>query len=293
VVRDRTTREDRGMPHPDEPTDATIDRVRRHFDEAVDAEWGRLSDTVEGRVSFEVHRRFLAQFVSPGMRVLEIGAGPGRFTRELAARGAQIEVTDLSDNQLAANRRRAEQEGYAAAVTGWRTLDVRRVAELGTASFDLVLAYGGPLSYVFEDAPTALSGMLDVAGSHGTVVASVMSTLGAYRAFLPAVLELPDADNAHILATGDLRRTQPEGHVCRMFRGRQVAALVEQAGGTVIAASASHWTSLDHPDVVARLEGDTDRWAFYLDREVELCAEPGALDGGTHILFAARRSAPA
>jgi len=272
----------------DEPTDAAVDRVRRHFDDAVDAEWGRLADTVEGRVSFEVHRRFLAGYLRPGMHVLEIGAGPGRFTRELAGLGATIEVTDLSEPQLAANRERAEQDGYQAAVTGWRQLDVRDVAEFSAGSFDVVLAYGGPLSYVFDHAADALAGLLRVVGGRGTVVASVMSTLGAYRAFLPAVLELPDADSAHILATGDLRRSQPEGHVCRMFRAREVTGLVQDAGGVLLAASASNWTSLDHPDVVAELERSPDRWASYLDREVELCAEPGALDGGTHILFAAR-----
>jgi SAM-dependent methyltransferase len=271
----------------DEPTDAAVDRVRRHFDAAVDAEWGRLGDTVEGRVSFEVHRRFLERFVEPAMHVLEVGAGPGRFTRELARLGARVEVTDLSEPQLAANRARAEDEGYAHAITGWRRLDVRQVASLG-ATFDVVLAYGGPLSYVFDDESGALSGMLAVVAEEGAVVASVMSTLGAYRAFLPAVLELTDDENAHILATGDLRRSQPEGHVCRMFRARQVSELVAEAGGETAALSASNWTSLDHPDAVAELEQTPDRWAHYLDHEVELCAEPGALDGGTHILFAAR-----
>jgi 16S rRNA A1518/A1519 N6-dimethyltransferase RsmA/KsgA/DIM1 with predicted DNA glycosylase/AP lyase activity len=32
-------------------------------------------------VSFEIHRRFAADHVRPGMSVLEVGAGPGRFTR--------------------------------------------------------------------------------------------------------------------------------------------------------------------------------------------------------------------
>ncbi|HUW16934.1 MAG TPA: class I SAM-dependent methyltransferase, partial [Actinomycetes bacterium] len=116
---------------------------------------------------------------------------------------------------------------------------------------------------------------------------SVMSTLGAYRAFLPAVLELGDEENAHILATGDLRRSQPDGHVCRMFRSREVAELLEAGGGELVAVSASHWTSLDHPEAVAQLEQTPERWARYLDDEVEMAAEPGAVDGGTHILFAA------
>ncbi|GAA3541781.1 hypothetical protein GCM10022419_022350 [Nonomuraea rosea] len=82
------------------------DQVRRYFDAFGDAEWDRLTGDVAGRVSLEVHRRFLARFVRPGQRVLEVGAGPGRFTAELAGLGASVVVTDLSPVQLALNEER-------------------------------------------------------------------------------------------------------------------------------------------------------------------------------------------
>ena len=53
--------------------------------------------------------------------------------------------------------------------------------------------------------------------------------------------------------------------------------------------TASNWASLADEDVVSQLEGDADRWRSFLNHEVAACAEPGAVDGGTHILFAARR----
>ena len=64
--------------------------TRAYYDEFGDAEWNPLAADVAGRVSLEVHRRFLARFVRPGARVLEVGAGPGRFTTELAALGATV-----------------------------------------------------------------------------------------------------------------------------------------------------------------------------------------------------------
>jgi hypothetical protein len=33
---------------------------------------------------------------------------------------------------------------------------------------------------------------------------------------------------------------------------------------------------------------DRDRWRRFLEHEIAACAEPGARDGGTHILFAVR-----
>ena len=271
-----------------ESTDEAVDRVRGYFDAEVESEWLRLEQTPAGRVSFEVHRRFLDPHVRAGMSVLEVGAGPGRFTRELAARGARVTVTDISAAQLQANRQRAAAEGYDSAIEDWQLLDIRDVTCFEDASFDVVLAYGGPLSYVFDHAEDALRDLLRITAPDGAVLGSVMSLLGAWRHFLPAVLELPDEENDHILATGDLRRSQPDGHVAQMYRAADLRRLIERAGATTLALSASNWASLDHPESLALLAESPDRWQRFLDHEAAACAAPGALDGGTHILFACR-----
>jgi len=261
--------------------------VRQYFQENVDVEWARLSASVEGRVAFEVHRRFLRRFVSPGMRVLEIGAGPGRFTSDLAAIGATTVVTDISANQVAANRARAEADGYAGAIESWMELDVRDTSHFGDATFDAVTALGGPLSYIFDHAEDALAGLLRVTRPGGYVVASVMSTLGAYRVFFPGASEFTDDQIDYIVGTGDLRDAQPEGHVCKMYTSVEVRDLVAAAGGKVVAISASAWTAIQHEEVVAEIERQPDRWERYIDREVAVSAAEGALDGATHILVAA------
>ncbi|MDQ3610839.1 MAG: hypothetical protein M4D85_04370 [Actinomycetota bacterium] len=92
-----------------------------------------------------------------------------------------------------------------------------------------------------------------------------------------------------MLATGDLRETQPPGtgHTCKMFRWPELLELVNCAGGRVLAASASNWASLGDPAALQRLVARPERWARFLDHEVRLWGEPGVLDGSTHILFAA------
>src|SRR5213592_804385 len=93
-----------------------VERVRAHFDATGDAEWDRPAATPRDRVSFELHRRMLAEFIGAGDRVLEIGAGPGRFTIELARLGARVTVTDISPVQLASNERRVRDAGCDDAV---------------------------------------------------------------------------------------------------------------------------------------------------------------------------------
>ncbi|MDP8927893.1 MAG: class I SAM-dependent methyltransferase, partial [Actinomycetota bacterium] len=243
---------------------------------------------------FEVHRRFLARFVEPGMRVLEVGAGPGRFTIELASLSAHVVVTDLSAVQLDLNARYVAEAGCETAVESRVVLDVCDVSRYADGEFDAVVAYGGPLSYAFDRAGQALSGLLRVTTPAGPVIASVMSTLGAYRHLLPGVVDIADMHgndaNDRILHSGDLRETQPPGsgqHTCRMFRSRDIEALVSDAGGYLLAGSASNWVSLRDPEALARLAQDPARWSRLLDHEVAICQERGVWDGGTHLLFAA------
>lgn len=71
-----------------------------------------------------------------------------------------------------------------------------------------------------------------------------------------------------------------------MFRAGELARLAESVGAEVLALSASNWASLADEESLATVEADPDRWARFLGHEVRACREPGALDGGTHILFA-------
>lgn len=263
--------------------------MRQYYDEFGEEEWTRLESTVAGRVSLEVHRRFLARFVKSGDRVLEVGAGPGRFTSELIDLGAKIAVTDFSPVQLELNRQRLFG---TVSVESWSLLDVCDTSKYADGEFDAVVAYGGPLSYAFEDVDLALSGLFRITRTDGVVVASVMSLLGTWRFLLEDVVtetvRLGEEANDAVLNTGDLRHFGGR-HVCQMFRSREIVDLVERCGGEVLAMSSSNWASLEAPEILGELENDSARWQNFLDHEVRACAEPGALDGGTHLLFAARR----
>lgn len=263
-------------------------KILSHYDEHGETEWERLEKDINGRVSLEVHRQFLNRFINHGDRVLEIGAGPGRFTQELIDRGARVAVTDFSPVQLELNRMRLAD---STSVESWEILDVCDTTRYTDGEFDAVVAYGGPLSYAFESVDQALTGLFRILRPGGVVVASVMSLLGTWRHFLEETIIVAetfgeDANDA-ILRTGDLRHVGG-AQICQMFRASDITALVERCGGEVLAMSASNWASLDKPEVLAPLESDPDRWQRFLAHEVAACAESGTLDGGTHLMFAAR-----
>jgi len=269
------------------------ERIRRHFDDLGDGEWERLDADPRSRVAFEVHRRLLAEFLHPGDRVLEIGAGPGRFTITMAKMGTTVVVTDISRVQLDLNLRHVADAGCGSAVEDRYLLDLRDTGRFPDKEFDAVVVFGGPLSYVFEDAPTALAGLLRVGK---VVLGSVMSTLGSWRFFLPQVVELTKVvgqeANDLIITTGDLRHEgREEGHTCQMYRYRELAQLIADAGGQILAVGASNWASMGDQLALDAIAGDPTSWGRFLEHEVAACREPGVIDGGTHILFAAESRA--
>ncbi|EGD44053.1 methyltransferase domain protein [Nocardioidaceae bacterium Broad-1] len=270
--------------------------TRSYYDALGEAEDNRLRSTIAGRVSFEVHRRFLARFLREGDRVLEIGAGPGRFTTALADLGASVVVADLSPVQLDLNRQLLSATAADSAVERREIVDVCDTSRYADGEFDLVLAYGGPLSYAFEAEQDAVAGLLRITRPGGYVVASVMSLLGTWRHHLDGVVRVAERVgedvNDRLLDTGDMRHLgEAANHQCRMFRSEEIHALAASVGAQVVAMSASNWATLGHDDVLAPIEADPDRWTRFLDHEVRACATPGALDGGTHIMFALTRPA--
>jgi len=203
-------------------------------------------------------------------------------------------VSDVSSVQLALNEEHVHAAGVAAAIEDRLQVDVRDLSRFDDDSFDAVVAYGGPLSYVFDDAPAALRECFRVTRAQGPVLASVMSLAGSGRyfvdSFLPTI-EIVGLDTFNaFLDDGDQRALAnvPGTHPCRLFTWAQVQALVAEAGGEILAGLASNWLSLGPEPVLNQFEQSEEQWITLLDWEEHFCAEPGAIDGGTHILFAAQ-----
>ena len=158
------------------------------------ARWERFDATPMDRVGLEVHLRLLREHIRDGDRVLDAGAGPGRFTLELARLGATVVAGDISPRQL-----------------------------------DL----------------------------HAEMTASVDASIEARQ--LLDILDLggfPDASMARSTRATSVVCTAPDRHGF----GRNFLSVGNDA-----------WD---------------DR---FLEVEIEACREPGALDGGTHILAVVER----
>ena len=256
------------------------------FDEYGEREWTRFEDGRTPPQSVAVHLEQLRRFVERGDRVLDVGAGPGRFTIELAQLGATIVVADISPRQLELNREYIQEAGLEDLVAERVLADVTDLSRFHDASFDAVVCYGGPLSYVVDRAEEGVAELLRVTKPGGHVLLSVMSLIGTVVHFAEAVLDLVRRDgsetNEAIVRTGLLPQAEGYGHLpMKLYRWSELEALLSRHG-TIVAASAAGLLPALYPE-------EPELGEFVTRVELELAAEPGALSCGQHILAVVRK----
>jgi SAM-dependent methyltransferase len=267
--------------------------VTQHFDEYGRLEWDRLVQSPMHEVSLYVHTHYLEKYVVPGNKVLEIGAGPGRFTQVLAGLGAQIVIADISSVQLELNRRFAAELGFDHAILDRQQVDICDLSQFASDSFDCVVVYGGPFSYVLDRRDLALSECLRVLSPGGVLLLSVMSLWGTIHGFLDGVLATPVPVNQKIIHTGDITpATYPErkGNFMHLFRVDELRTWLEKFLLELVDLSASNCLSLAWNEVLKEIKNDREKWDELLRMELEACADPGCLNMGTHLIAVAKKS---
>ena len=266
--------------------------VAFHFDDFGIQEWERLIQSPAHEVNLYVHTHYLEKYVSKGKRVLEIGAGAGRFTQVLARLGAQIVVADISSVQLELNRRFASEFGFEQAVLDRQQVDICDLSRFESESFDYVVVYGGPFSYVLDKRDVALAECLRVLRPNGLFLLSVMSLWGSAHENLSSVLSLPISVNQKITSTGDLSpATFPERkrNFMHMFRANELMTWLEQNGLLLLDISASNCISLTWSEMLKEIRTDAEKWDELLRMELEACADDGCLNMGTHLIAVVKK----
>ena len=115
---------------------------------------GRLASR-HGQVEFLTTMRYIDRYLTPGMRILEIGAGTGRYSHALAQRGYRVDAIELVEHNI----------------------EIFKSKTIPDGSYDITLLLG-PMYHLFttEDQKKALSEALRVTKKGGVIFAAYCNT---------------------------------------------------------------------------------------------------------------------
>jgi len=249
-------------------------RTAEYFDDYGEREWKRFEDGTTPGPSATIHTQMLEGYVQPGDRVLDAGAGPGRFTLELLRLGAHVTALDISPGQLELLRARVPD---VEAVLG----DITDLSQFGDDAFDVTVCYGGPLSYVVDRAERAVAELARVTKPGGHLVVSVMGFGGPVIHFAPILVELARRDGTakseEIVRTGVLPEGEGYGHLAmRLYLWEELEDLLAPHGEVVDGAAAGVLPHLEveEPEIRALLQEFEERLAY----------DPGSRSCGEHLI---------
>ena len=131
-------------------------------------EEGRLLSR-HGQVEFLTTMRYIAKYLKPGMRILEIGAATGRYSHTLARQGYRVDAVELVQHNIDIFET-LTQPGENVAIRQGNAKDLRFFAD---DTFDMTLLLG-PMYHLFtvEEQLQALSEAIRVTKKGGIIMAA-------------------------------------------------------------------------------------------------------------------------
>ena len=265
-----------------EPTD-TQDHITRYYSNYD--EDGRLLSR-RGQVEYRTTMRFIERYLQPGMRVLEIGAGTGRYSLALARQGFDVTAIELVQHNIDVFRAKLRPEDKIDLQQG-NALDLSRFAD---NSFDITLLFG-PMYHLYtqEDRLWALNEALRVTKPGGLLfVAYVLSDMAILSSGIG-----PDGWFWRELKQGIFAQETYVHHctpaaLFQTYRREQIEALAEE-----LPAERLHYVALN---CAAHLLKDTladmseERFEIFMRYHDFLCERPDMAGMASHSLDILRKN---
>jgi len=272
--------------------------VRDYYDERAEQEWSRLFQDAYHRLEYIVHMHFLVKYLPKKGLILDAGGGPGRYTVELAKKGYQVVLLDLSPKCLEIAKREiknAKIEGKVKKIVEGSVVDM---PEFWDASFDAVLCLG-TLSHVVDktEREKAASELVRVAKKKAPIFVSVINRYGVFRTILQRLPdELSDPSHEETFSEGvhHAHYTHPsklgEGFTdAYFFFPNDLRKLFERKGVQTLDMATCEGLSSHLQEATNAIYSDPPKWKSWLKIVLQSCNDPCLLGLGEHLLYVGRK----
>ena len=269
---------------------------RNRYDNYGDREWTRLEKDGHGELLYQVHLDILTRYIKPTGKVLEIGAGSGRFTKDIALMCEALTVSDISSHQIEYNKSKMKELSLLDKIEAFHVLDVLDMSVFDDASFDFVVCTGGVINYLLDKEKDGVREMLRVLKPGGVLIVGAMSFIGASFYYLDGIRY--EKDKFGLKATKWMFDTGVQDeehypveskHYVHMMRSAEMDDLFSQFSVEIMEKSAAGLFTQAGDLAIENARGDEEFWQLIVEREIAFTKLPGTLDCGMNIIYVMKK----
>lgn len=269
---------------------------RNRYDNYGDHEWTRLEKDGQGELLYQVHLDILKRYVKSADRVLEIGAGSGRYTKDLAVMCAELTAADLSSHQIEFNKSKMRELSLIHRIKAYHVLDVLDMSVFEDSSFDCIVCIGGVINYLLDKEKDGIQEMLRVLKPNGTLIVGSMSFIGASLYYLDGIRyeknQFGLEASRWIMDTGvqdEEHYPVPSKHYIHMMRSSELDALFAAFPVSVQERSSAGLYTQAGDAALENARRDREFWKLIVEKEIEFTKLPGTLDAGMNIIYVVQK----
>lgn len=247
-------------------------------------------------LEYIVTMHYLGKHLPSEGLILDAGGGPGRYTIELAKRGYDVVLLDLSPKSLELAREKIGEAGVGGNVKDIMKASMTDLSKIEDETFDAVVCLG-PLSHLIDsgDREDAVRELVRVAKRGAVVFISVIGLYGVFRVVLDRIPdELLDPTHEEMFAKGIYRvgwhEDAESGFTeAYFFHPSEVRELFESSGVETIEVETSEGLSTGLGEATGRLYEDKEKWERWLDILIRTSNDPCLLGSSDHFMYIGRR----
>ena len=251
-----------------------------HYDED-----GRLSKK-HGSVEFLTTMRYIGKYIKPGDRVLEVGAGTGRYSHALARQGYTVDAVELIGHNIDVFQNDT-QPGENISITQGNALDLSAFSD---NTYDITLLLG-PLYHLYtkEDKRQALREAIRVTRPGGVIFAAYVISDGCLldEGFLRGNINVAEYVKTGLLDRETFAAKSEPKDLFELVRKEDVDELMRDFPTTRLHYVASDGCALLLREDIDAMDDETFR--LYLDYHFATCERADLLGVTSHALDVFRK----
>lgn len=280
----------------------SMNTVIKYYDEYAERECKRLFRDAYHRLEFTVTMHFLDKYLPKAGVVLDAGGGPGRYCIELAKKGYDVILFDLSPKSLELAKKKIARAHVGNRVKQIIEGSIIDMSIFNDEQFDAVLCLG-PFSHLIEkpQREKAANEIIRVVKNGAPLFIFVINLYGVFRVVLQRQRlhqELTDPSHEEMFThsihryrwheTPHKGKTQsfPDAY---FWHPRELKELFESKGLETLQMATCEGLSSHLQGETNKLYRDKEKWAKWTELILKTCTDPVLLGTGEHLLYVGQK----